>query len=75
MTPPEKLQGEIDRLVYSADETGYTICRLRVPGQQEPLTVVGSLPGVQPGEKLSLEGRWVNHPKFGLQFQATHYIS
>jgi exodeoxyribonuclease V alpha subunit len=75
MTPPEKLQGEVDRLVYSADETGYTICRLRVPGEHDLLTVVGSLPGVQPGEKLSLEGRWVNHPKFGLQFQASRYTS
>jgi len=75
MTPAEKLQGEVDRLVYSADETGYTICRLRVPGEHDLLTVVGSLPGIQPGEKLSLEGRWVNHPKFGLQFQASRYTS
>ena len=71
----EKLQGEVERLVYSADETGFTICRLRVPGQHYLVTVVGSLPGIQPGERLSLEGRWLNHPKYGLQFQVSRYIS
>ena len=71
----EELQGEVERLVYSADETGFTICRLRVPGRHDLVTVVGSLPGIQPGEQLSLEGRWLNHPKYGLQFQVTRYIS
>jgi exodeoxyribonuclease V alpha subunit len=75
MKPQEKLQGEVDRLVYNADETGYTICRLRVPGENDLATVVGSLPGIQPGERLMLEGRWVNHPKYGLQFQVSRYTS
>ena len=73
--PIEKLRGEVERLVYSADETGYTVCRLNVPGEHELVTVVGSLPGIQPGERLDLEGRWFNHPKFGLQFQAARYSS
>jgi exodeoxyribonuclease V alpha subunit len=75
MTFIEQLQGEVERLVYSGDETGYTICRLRVPGAQELVTVVGALPGTQPGERLSLEGRWLNHPKYGLQFQVSSYTS
>ncbi|HZA22892.1 MAG TPA: hypothetical protein VFA32_09865, partial [Dehalococcoidia bacterium] len=40
---PEQLQGEVERLVYSGDETGYTVCRLRVPGQEDLVTVVGNL--------------------------------
>jgi exodeoxyribonuclease V alpha subunit len=75
MVGPERLQGEVERLVYSADETGYSICRLKVPGSQDLVTVVGALPGIQPGERLSLEGRWLNHPKYGLQFQASRYTS
>lgn len=71
----EKLQGEVERLVFSADETGFTICRLRVPGQHDLATAVGALPGIQPGERLSLEGRWVNNPKYGLQFQVSKYLS
>ena len=71
----ERLRGEVERLVYSGDETGYTVCRLRVPGQHDLATVVGSLPGVQPGEQLNLEGRWLQNPRYGLQFQVSHYTS
>lgn len=71
----ERLQGEVERLVYSGDETGYTVCRLRVPGQTELVTIVGNLPSIRPGEQLKLEGRWINHPKYGLQFQAFRYTS
>jgi len=71
----EKLQGEVERLVYGEGETGYTVCRLRVTGQEDLITVVGSLPGVQPGEQLQLAGRWLEHPKYGLQFRADSYTS
>ncbi|MDA1129739.1 MAG: ATP-dependent RecD-like DNA helicase [Chloroflexi bacterium] len=71
----ERLKGEVERLVYSGDETGYTVCRIRVPGQYDLATVVGSLPGIQPGEQLDLEGHWFQNPKYGLQFQVSHYTS
>lgn len=72
---PEQLQGEVERLVYSGDETGYTVCRLKIPGQEELVTVVGNLPGIQPGERLKLTGRWLHHTKYGLQFQVYSYTS
>src|SRR5918996_4399040 len=75
MTTLEKLQGEVERLVYSGDETGYTVCRLLAPGQEDLVTVVGNLPGVQPGERLELEGRWLQHSKYGLQFQVYRFTS
>ena len=65
----ESVRGEVERLVYSGDETGYTVCRLRVPGEHDLVTVVGSLPGIQPGERLELEGRWLNHPKYGFSYR------
>src|SRR5918992_2474101 len=72
---PEQLQGEVERLVYSGDETGYTVCRLQVPGQEDLVTVVGNLPGIQPGERLKLAGRWLYHTKYGLQFRVYSYTS
>jgi len=71
----ESLQGEVERVVYSGDETGYTVCRLRVPGHHDLATAVGTMPGVQPGERLILEGRWLHHPRHGLQFQVSRYTS
>jgi exodeoxyribonuclease V alpha subunit len=71
----EKLQGEVERLVYSVDETGYTVCRLRVIGHKDQVTAVGNMPGIQPGERLLLEGHWVNNANYGLQFQVSKYTS
>jgi exodeoxyribonuclease V alpha subunit len=71
----EKLQGEVERLVYSGDETGYTVCRLRLPGHKDLVTAVGTMPSIQPGERLLLEGRWLNNPRYGLQFQVAKYTS
>ncbi len=75
MAGQEQLQGEVERLVYSSGESGFTICRLRAPGRDELVTVVGPMPGVQPGERLLARGRWVDHPRHGYQFQADSYRS
>ena len=71
----EQLRGEVERLVYSSEESGFTICRLVVPGKGELVTVVGNMPGIQPGERLHLRGRWINHPVHGYQFRADSYSS
>ena len=71
----EQLRGEVERLVYSSDESGFTICRLVVPGRGDLVTVVGTMPGIQPGERLHLRGRWINHPVHGYQFRADSYSS
>ena len=71
----EQLRGEVERLVYSSDESGFTICRLAVPGKADLVTVAGTMPGIQPGERLHLRGRWINHPVHGYQFRADSYSS
>ena len=71
----EQLRGEVERLVYSSEESGFTICRLVVPGRGDLVTVAGTMPGIQPGERLHLQGRWINHPVHGYQFRADSYSS
>ena len=71
----EQLRGEVERLVYSSEESGFTICRLVVPGRGDLVTVAGTMPGIQPGERLHLRGRWINHPVHGYQFRAESYSS
>ena len=71
----EQLRGEVERLVYSSDESGFTIGRLVVPRRRDLVTVIGTMPGIQPGERLHLRGRWINHPVHGYQFRADSYSS
>jgi exodeoxyribonuclease V alpha subunit len=66
----DRLQGSVERITYYNDESGYSVIRLDVEGHSDLVTVVGSLPEVQPGETLRLEGRWAVHPQYGRQFKA-----
>ena len=69
----EELEGVVESLLYSSDETGYSVVRLRSGGQL--LTAVGNLTAPVPGERVRLKGRWTNHPRFGRQFSVEEYES
>jgi len=68
--------------VYLNEEDGFTVARLQVSvkdpvgeGEKDLVTVVGHMPGVNPGETLRLEGRWVVDKKFGEQFRVESWLS
>ena len=68
------LQGVLEHVVYVSPETGWTVARLDAGGK-EPVTVVGNLSGVQPGETLRLQGRWVEDRRYGRQFRIESFLS
>jgi len=70
-----RIRGQIERITFANEENGYTIARLKVQGERDLVTVVGGLPGINPGEVLELRGEWSNHPKFGTQFKAVQFKS
>ena len=63
----EQVSGDVGTVIFQNRESGYTVFRLRT--EEEELTAVGILPQVSPGERLTLEGRWTDHPSFGRQFK------
>ena len=62
------VEGTVSSLIYRNEENGYTILRLEMRGEE--ITVVGAMPGVAPGEYLSVRGRWTRHPSYGPQLKA-----
>jgi exodeoxyribonuclease V alpha subunit len=71
----DKLAGSVERITYYNPENGYSVIRLRPERSHSHgvdrtglATITGNLPELTPGEYLSLEGRWTNHPNYGLQF-------
>ncbi len=64
-----ELEGQIEKVTYSNEETGYTVATIKVPGHREPVTIVGNILAPTPGEILLVKGAWVNHPRFGRQFR------
>ena len=64
----ETLEGVVSDVIYQSEETGYTV--LRLEAGREELAAVGCMPGVAPGERLTLHGEWSVHPSYGRQFRA-----
>jgi exodeoxyribonuclease V alpha subunit len=71
---PTTLEGTLERVVYTNEENAWSVVRIEVPGQRQPVTAVGNLLGVSPGEHLRLSGEWEQNPKFGRQFRVTSYL-
>jgi exodeoxyribonuclease V alpha subunit len=72
---PEVLEGTLERVVYANEENAWSVVRLAVAGAREPVTAVGNLLGVQPGESLRLTGSWIDDPRHGRQFRVASYAT
>jgi exodeoxyribonuclease V alpha subunit len=63
------LEGVLERLVFTKEDSDFIVARLRIRGRSEPATVVGELPWPHPGETLVLRGNWEYDKRFGEQFK------
>ena len=64
------LSGVVESVVFRSEDTGYTVCSVRIAGKGDPVTVVGTCPAMWVGETLEATGQWVRHRRHGTQFQA-----
>ncbi len=72
----ETIRGTVEHIIYSNDDTHYTVARLEPDDPAlfaELVTIVGQFASLAEGEALLVEGRWQNHKKFGRQFQVKRY--
>jgi exodeoxyribonuclease V alpha subunit len=72
---PTTLEGTLERVVFSNPENAWSVVKLTVSTGRDPVTAVGNLLGVQPGETLRLSGEWLSDPKWGRQFKVTSYVT
>ncbi|MDA3918446.1 MAG: ATP-dependent RecD-like DNA helicase [Deltaproteobacteria bacterium] len=68
-----QLKGHIERVTFSSEESGFSICKLKVKEERNLVAIVGNMVNPIPGEFVQVEGRWIIHPKFGNQFQIHQY--
>lgn len=71
----EQLTGVLERIIFSNGENHYTIAEFRAGDGTEKTTIVGTLPGVQCGETLHLQGEWTRHSQHGQQFKIADFKS
>ncbi len=65
----EEIFGYIESVVFSSEETGFTVARLKEPRKEELTCIVGAIPSVQPGETIRCKGFWKRHAQHGMQFE------
>jgi exodeoxyribonuclease V alpha subunit len=62
------LQGQIERITYTNDETGYTVAKVKVYGHRDLVIVIGAI--VNPPRRGHPDERGMgHHPKYGEQFK------
>jgi exodeoxyribonuclease V alpha subunit len=69
------VEGILERITYANEENAWSVVKVAVQGKRDPITVVGNLLGVQPGESLRVTGTWVTDRKYGRQFRARTYTT
>ncbi|MDX9759492.1 MAG: ATP-dependent RecD-like DNA helicase [Bacteroidota bacterium] len=63
----------LERVTWSAPDSAFVVCRIRVEGELFPLVAVGEMVSPSPGDQYTLVGRWDEHAKYGRQFQFSSY--
>lgn len=68
--PDDALSGQVERVTFHNEETGFCILKVKVQGRKEPVAVLGSLPSVAPGEWVTAQGTWEKDRDHGIQLKA-----
>ena len=68
-SPRNEIEGQVDRITYANEETGYTVLKILTDKGDHPITAVGNMMSPVEGEILQMQGEWIQHPKFGRQFR------
>jgi len=69
-TSAEEIAGLVERVTFFNEESGFAVLRVKVRGQRDQVTVLGSVPSISAGEWLTGRGWWVRDKEHGLQFKA-----
>ncbi|MGE5196201.1 MAG: ATP-dependent RecD-like DNA helicase, partial [Anaerolineae bacterium] len=69
----EEVFGYIENIVFTEEENGFTVARLKEPRKQELTCLVGIMPSLQPGETIRCKGHWKHHSQHGLQFEVVSF--
>jgi exodeoxyribonuclease V alpha subunit len=73
--PRKVLEGTVAKVVFAAPDGRFAVVRLDVPGHDGPVTVVGPLGGMAPGEAVRVEGTWERHAAHGDQLRAERAVA
>lgn len=73
--PMSEVEGVIERITFQNEENGYTVAKLQPNKARDGqlITLVGTMPGIVPGESLRVSGYRRNHSQYGPQIEVRSY--
>lgn len=66
-----QITGVVEEVTFQNDSNGFTVLDISV--DNDYLTAVGVMPGVNAGETVNLTGTYTTHPSFGRQFKVSAF--
>ncbi|VAW88851.1 RecD-like DNA helicase YrrC [hydrothermal vent metagenome] len=66
----EQLTGVIERIAFHNDENGFSVLKVKLPTEEEAVTVVGAVALAKCGDHVEATGVWINNKVYGLQLKA-----
>jgi exodeoxyribonuclease V alpha subunit len=68
----EKIEGMISDIVFKNEDNGYVIAHLS--NENNDVVIVGCMPTLTVGESIEVEGKWINHKTYGMQFEVNKFM-
>lgn len=72
---PERLAGQVERVVFHSQDSGFSVIKVKVRGEREPVTLVGAAAQISAGEEVEAVGHWRVDANYGRQFRAERIVS
>lgn len=71
--------GEVLTIYYSNPSNFYKVLLVKIEESDEEVkekqvVITGNFGQIQEGDKYRFNGKWTDHPKYGVQFQSTKYL-
>ncbi|OIJ16612.1 hypothetical protein BKP37_05100 [Anaerobacillus alkalilacustris] len=72
------IKGELINLIFNNEENFYTVARVKIHAtnveiSEKVVAIVGTLPKLDEEHLYTFFGKLTDHPKFGVQFQVSHF--
>ena len=73
-SPQNQIRGTIEGILYRNDDNGYIVATV-ITDEDELINIVGILPGVEEGDRITATGKWENNARYGKQYRVLDYIT
>jgi exodeoxyribonuclease V alpha subunit len=68
------LAGTVASILYRNETNRYLVLSMRIPGRSDLITATGYGRSCELGAEVEAQGKWVEHPKYGRQFEFARLV-